>query len=241
MLQDSSKKTDGGLMKVAVCQPHYLPWTGHLALIDSVDTYVFYDDVQFSPQSWQQRNRIKTSNGIHWLTIPIERSFPQNINEVKINQATPWRDKHWETIQQAYSKVPHFIDSAKFWEDFYGIRFFYLTDTTEYLTRMMMKGFNLNEPRYIQSSEMGLEGDKTDRLINLLTQIGATEYVSGVGAKAYIEEDKFKKAGIKLTWFNYKHPIYSQLYGEFVPYMSAIDLLMNEGDNSAKILRKGIR
>ena len=228
-------------MKVAVCQPHYLPWCGHLALIDSVDTYVFYDDVQFSPQSWQQRNRIKTANGIQWLTIPIERNFPQKINEVKINFSKPWRDKHWETIQQSYSKAPFFKESAKFWEDFYQVRFFYLSDMTEYLTRMMMKGFNLKEPKYIQSSEMELEGDKTDRLIRLLTQIGATEYVSGVKARAYIEDDKFKEAGIKLGWFDYKPQEYPQLYGEFIPYMSAIDLLMNTGDGSAEIIRKGIK
>lgn len=219
-------------MKVAVLQPTYLPWVGVMALINSVDTYVFYDDVQFEAQSWQQRNRIKTANGTIWLTVPVVRNFGQKINEVLINRSTKWNKKHWESIKQSYAKAPYFDKYAWFWDDFYQAHFYYLADMTMYITKRMVEGFELKLPRIVKSSDYKLEGAKTDRLICLLKQLGATEYISGVAAKAYIEEDKFKEEGIKLEWFDYKPKVYSQIHGNFVPYLSAIDLLFNEGENS---------
>tara|TARA_Y100000310_G_scaffold23392_1_gene22386 strand:- start:15026 stop:15706 length:681 start_codon:yes stop_codon:yes gene_type:complete len=223
-------------MLVAVSQPTYLPWVGYLALVDKVDKFVFYDDIQYSHQSWQQRNRIKTSGGVRWLTVPVERNFGQKISEVKISYLNNWRAKHWDTMVQAYSDTPFFKRSAVFWEDFYRVRFFYLADMTMYLIKVMASGFNLKIPKFAKSSEFKTEGAKTDRIITLLKEVGATEYLSSVGARGYIEESKFREAGIKLRWFDYKHPVYPQR-GEFVPYLSSLDLLFNTGDDSVKYIR----
>ncbi len=226
-------------MKVAVCQPMYLPWIGYFALMDKVDVYVFYDDVQFSPQSWQQRNRIKTGNGIQWLTIPIKRNFGQKICDVEINTDVIWRVNHAKAIEQAYSKAPNFEPYSWYIDDFYQMYWYYLSDLTIYESTFIAEMLDVELPEFLKSSEMNLTGSKDDRLLELLEKVGATEYISGVKAKDYIDEDKFKKAGIKLTWFEYEHPVYPQIRGEFVPYMSAIDLMFNVGKESVKYVHQG--
>lgn len=229
-------------MKVAVVQPHYLPWIGYMALMDSVDVFVFYNDVQFSRQSWQQRNKIKLNSGeIHWLTVPVLSGKQHlRIKDMQINISDNWRRKHWDTIEQNYSKCPHFEPYSWYIEDLYASRWFYLADLTIYYTRILARLLNVKMPKTYLSSEFDLQGHKTDRLIMLLKQLEATEYISSLGAKSYIEEYQFKQANIKLTWFDYKHPQYPQKGKEFIPYLSAIDLLFNTGEDAINYIRQGV-
>lgn len=220
-------------MKCAILQPSYLPWMGVLALINEVDIYVFYDDVPFEAQSWQQRNRVKTQDGVKWLTVPVVKNFGQLIKDVEINYATDWRKKHFNTISQAYAKAPFYKNIESFLVEFYGCRFIYLSDMNIYLTKRLADGMEVKIPTFLKSSDFKLEGEKTDRLINLLKQLGATEFFEGPVGKSYIEEDKFKKEGIKLTWWDYKPKDYPQLHGQFVGYLSVLDLFMNVGGNLA--------
>jgi len=218
-------------MKVAVLQPMYLPWVGVFAMMDSVDAFVFYDDVQFSHQSWQQRNRIRLVDGrTQWLTVPIIRDFPQKINEVKIKFGREWQDNHWKTLEQAYSKTKGFQLYADYIREFYLVGWYNLSDLTIYTTRMIAEMIGIKMPRFYKSSEMELEGRATDRLIMLLKKLEATEYLSGLAAQSYIEEDKF--TDIKLTWFVHTPKEYPQRHKEFVSHLSAIDLLMNAGEGA---------
>lgn len=226
-------------MEIAVMQPTYLPWMGYFALLDSVDIFVYYDDVQFSVQSWQQRNRIKTDKGSCWLTIPIVRSENQKICDVGINYGTDWRRKHWQTIKQAYSKAPFFDIYAPYIEELYTIKWYLLSDYCMYISGILAMGLEIKMPQIYTSSELFSEGAKTDRLISLLKNLKATEYISGLAAKKYIEPEKFEKAGIKLTWFEYNHPVYPQIRGEFIPYLSVLDLLFNTGEEAIKYIRQG--
>ena len=226
-------------MKVAVLQPTYLPWCGYFALMDSVDTFIYYDDVQMSVQSWQQRNKIKTSQGVTYLTVPIRRESGQRICDVSINFGTDWRRKHWQTIKQAYSKAPYFDTYGVYVEDFYGAKWFLLSDYCMDINRYLAMMLDIKMPKVLKSSAMFSQGSKTDRLISLLKNIGATEYVSAPAARNYIEPVKFEIAEIKLTWFNYKHPVYPQIRGDFIPYMSVIDLLFNTGEEAIKYIRSG--
>ncbi|AXI24945.1 hypothetical protein CFE53_01755 [Methanofervidicoccus sp. A16] len=227
-------------MRVVILQPMYLPWIGYFGLIDIADVFVFYDDVQFVGSSWQQRNRIKISNGNWiWLTVPVMKKFGQKINEVKINNNKNWAKKHWKSIFYAYTRAPYFKDYSDVFEKFYKRRWEYIVDLNVTIIKEICKLLGLDSTKFIFSSQLNVEGKKTDRLINILNKIGADEYISGPGAKAYIEPEKFKKAGIKLYWFEFNHPVYPQLYGEFIPYLSIIDLLFNMGDRSLEVIREG--
>lgn len=230
-------------MKVVILQPHYLPWAGYFALADLADVFVFYDDVQFEAQSWQQRNRIKSMQGKElWLTVPVIRNFGQLIKDTKINTDIIWRKKHWKTIEQSYSKAPHFEEIGEVMEELYLSYFFYLADLNIYFTKILAEVIGVKMPRFIKSSELkGIEGEKTDRVLSVLRAIGGTEYISGMAAMDYLQAEKLHKAGIELTWFDYQHPTYPQIRGDFIPYLSAIDLLFNVGDEAIEHIRRGYK
>ena len=226
-------------MKVAIMQPTYLPWMGYFALMDSVDTFVYLDDVQLSVQSWQQRNRIKTSNRAHWLTVPIERNYGQKICDVSVNYQTDWRANHWKTIQQYYSKAPHFKVYEPYVEALYQTKWYLLSDFCQYIITILSRLLNIKIPVIYNSSSLYCDGVKTDRVISILKNLNATEYISGPAAKDYIEPEKFEGAGIELKWFEYNHPIYPQIRGDFISHLSAIDLLFNTGEDAINYIRKG--
>jgi len=221
-------------MKVAILQPHYLPYIGAFNLMSQVDAWVFYDDVQLEHQSWQTRNRIKTGEGkSSWLSVPVKRGFGQKINEVQvINQL--WREKHWKTIAQSYGKARCFEEVANSMQDLVLGEWIYLADNNIYQMKYLAECLGIN-PKFYKSSEMKLSGNKTDRVLAVLKILNADEYISGVAAKNYIEEDKFKE--VKLTWFEYKCPEYPQLYGKFMPNLSVIDLIFNTGEKAGDYIR----
>lgn len=225
-------------MRVVVLQPTYLPWMGYLGMVDLADIFVFYDDVQFSVQSWQQRNKIKTAQGWIWLTVPVVRQFGSTINDTRINNITNWNKKHWESIKQSYSKAPFFEKYALIFQGVYENEWEYLADLNISLIKKTAEILGL-ETKFMVSSELKSEGVKTERLMNILNKIGATEYISGPGARDYIEVDKFKENSVKLYWYEYQHPVYPQIRGEFIPYLSVIDLLFNTGDEALRYIREG--
>jgi len=209
-----------------------------MALIDYVDLFVFYDCVQFEHQSWQTRNKIKVAHDtVQWLSVPAERNFKQKLNEVKISGRL-WRGKHWKTIEQNYSKCPHFKPYCYYIEDLFETPWLQLSEMNIYNTKMLAEYMDLKKPKFAKSSDYHLGGSKTDRLMMLLEKVGATEYVSGLGAKNYLDESRF--SDIKLTWFDYKHPTYPQRGKQFIPYLSVIDLLFNVGENAVEHIRAGI-
>ena len=229
-------------MKAVILQPTYLPWMGYIGLIDIADIFVFYDDVQFVERSWQRRNRIKMPNKVIWLSVPVIKKFGQKINEVKINNNINWAEKHWKSIKYAYSKAQFFEHYAYIFKRIYEYKKWeHLVDLNVTIIKEITKLLGLDDTKFMFSSELNVEGKKTIRLINILNKIGADEYITGPAAKSYIEIDKFKKAGIALHWYEFKHPAYPQLYGEFIPYLSVIDLLFNIGEDAINYIRKGLK
>jgi len=230
-------------MRAVVLQPTYLPWMGYFGMIDVADTFVFYDDVQFSVQSWQQRNKIKSANGNWiWLSVPIVRKFGQNINEVQINNTTNWKKKHWASIYQSYTKAPHFLEYQDEIEKIYQMEWVYIGELNIFIIKKLSELLGVRIPKFIKSSELeGITGQKTDRLFPILEKIGADEYVTGPGTRDYLETDKFRERGIKLYWYEFQHPVYPQIRGEFTPYLSVIDLLFNTGGEAIKYVREGTR
>jgi hypothetical protein len=229
-------------MRAVVLQPTYLPWMGYFGMIDIADVFVFYDDVQFEKQGWQQRNRIKTPQGEAWLSVHIYHDFGQKINEVKINDASNWRKKHWQSIYQSYAKAPHFLEYQDEIEKIYQMEWVYIGELNIFIIKKLSELLGVRIPKFIKSSELeGITGQKTDRLFPILEQIGADEYVTGPGTRDYLETDKFRERGIKLYWYEFQHPVYPQIRGEFTPYLSVIDLLFNTGGEAIKYIREGTR
>ncbi len=226
-------------MKVAINQPTFLSWMGYYALLDVCDTFVVYDDVVFSHQSWQHRNKIRNQDSRMWLTVPIVRREGQLINEVLINHSTHWQKDHYKSIKQNYSRTLSYRQYIKAFEEIYEARWEKLVDLNMALIKEMARHLHIKMPQIIKSSDMVTSGHKTDRLIPILKELKADTYISGVAAKDYLEVEKLNEVGIGVQWFEYEHPIYPQR-GEFIPYLSVLDLLFNTGDKAVEYLRQGV-
>lgn len=215
--------------RVAVLQSSYIPWKGYFDLIHDVDTFIFYDDVQFTRQDWRSRNRIVTRNGLLWLTVPAGSDINRNIDEVTIRDST-WQRKHWASISQSYARAPHFKEYSEFFSDLYlGRTWTSLSEMNQYFIRAIANLLGI-EVEFRLSTEYRTTGKKLDRLLDLLVQVGATTYISGPAARAYINPIKFDDAGIELMYKDYTgYPEYPQLGSGFEHAVSIIDLIFNTG------------
>ncbi len=232
------------LVRCAIIQPSYIPWRGYFDQIYKSDIFVFYDDVQYDKHGWRNRNRIKTHQGTQWLTIPVHSAGVviehAPINQIEIDWHTSWNRKHWNTIQQAYSKAPFFSKYEGLLEHFYfDVHDLLLSDFTIELTRSLCSELGILHTRFIRSSEIISSGHKTDRVVQILTHLGVNHYISGPSARDYIEEDKFTDAGIVLEYMDYDYPEYTQLHPPYDPQVSIIDLLMMEGPDAIKYFVHG--
>jgi hypothetical protein len=224
-------------MRVGILQPGYLPWLGFFEQVYRCDVFVLYDDVQFDKNSWRNRNRIKTPDGPLWLTVPVSHRghTSQTLLETKISEKKRWRRKHLNSIKTYYGKAPYFDRYIEDLTRFYQQEWSYLVDLDIALINYFLKELGITTP-ILRSSELGISGKKTDRLIAICKSLGATAFYEGAAGRNYIEEEKFRQAGIELEYQDYQHPVYPQLYGEFIPYLSVIDLMFNCGNESLKII-----
>ena len=223
-------------MKCVILQPSYIPWRGVFDQIRRADVFVFYDDVQYDKHGWRNRNQIKTPNGKQWLTIPVSArgavTEHVTINEVPIVWNKAWNKEHMKTLRQHYGRAPHFKAYEPLLEQFYGRNDTLLAEFTIDFTIALARALHIEHTRFLRSSTLGITGKQTDRLIALLQSIGASHYISGPSAKAYIEEDKFAAAGIALEYIQYDYPEYPQLYPPYEPAVSILDLLFMTGDQA---------
>jgi hypothetical protein len=227
-------------MIAVIMQPTYLPWLGYFDLMDQADVFVFLDTVQFEHQAWQQRNRIKTSNGTwKWLTVPVVQKSTQRIVETRIDNSRPWARKHFKTIEQYYLKAPFWPDFAEDIRNMYGTCRDLLVDlNADIICRL--KHFLGISTKIIRASELPVLGKKVEMLVNMCKYLNADIYLSPARSADYIEQDnQFAHAGITLQYHSYTHPVYRQEHGAFAPYMSVLDLLLNEGPSSTGIIRSG--
>jgi hypothetical protein len=227
---------------VAIMQPTFLPWAGYFALMERVDRFVFLDDVQFDKRSWQQRNRIKTANGPVWLTVPVltKGRRDQTILDARVQPDARFADTARKTLEHAYGKAAFFDPvmsriAPEFDRAEEGLCALNLA-LIEALCGLM--GLSVET---VRSSSTPVSSTKAERLADLCRIHGATDYVSPPGSKDYLEDDDaLDRVGVALKYFAYEHPVWPQLYGEFEPYMSALDLVMNALPDARAILRSGI-
>lgn len=221
-------------MKCVILQPSYIPWRGYFHQIQKADLFIFYDDVTFDKDGWRNRNRIKTPNGTRWLTIPVTAEAGRQLHTtpihlVRTSQQHAWKPQHWKTLQHSYSKAPYFKRYAEMLEPFYQQESPLLCEFLIQLTRAISAELGIQDTQFRKSSELGGAGSKTDRLVNILTSVGATHYISGPAAKNYLEESKFQEAGISVEYMTYGYPEYQQLHPPFDPQVSVLDLLFMTG------------
>jgi hypothetical protein len=202
------------------------------------DIFVFLDDSQYGKNQVINRNKIKTAKGWTYLSVPvlIKGHFGQLISEVKIDNHINWRKKHWKSILYNYKKAHHFDDHSSFFEDLYQREWKKLSELNEYIIRNIAEFLDI-KTKFIRSSELNIEGDATQWLVNIVKAVGGDSYFSGLQSKDYMEDHLFAENGIKLIYQDFHHPTYKQLFGEFIPKMSVIDLLYNEGLKSTEIIR----
>ncbi len=224
---------------VAILQSDYIPWKGYFDIINMVDLFVFYDDIQYTKNDWRNRNKIKTSDGTSWLTIPCGHSEKRLICEVELNDKF-WQKKHWASISQHYHKAKYFDYYKSFFEDFYlGKKWNNLSEMNQYLIKHISSEFLMSATRFDDSRNFDLQQrKKEERLLELLAQTDATHYLSGPTAKEYICPENFQKAGILLEWMDYSnYPEYCQLYPPFEHRVSIVDLIFNEGPNAPTYIK----
>ncbi len=231
------------MTRVAIMQPTYLPWCGYFGLMRSVDVFILLDSVQFSRRSWQQRNQIKTASGPQWLTVPalVKDRRDQLISEVEVDASVNFAASHRRSIEMNYGKARYFdryAGSLLSLLDRPGNR---LADLTIGLILHLRDVLGIRT-RVLRSGDLGGVGSKADLLASLCRQAGATEYISPPGSREYLEEsDAFARIDVPVRYFEFTHPEYPQLFGEFVPYMSSIDMLFNCGEQSLSLIEQGCR
>ncbi|MBR9999343.1 MAG: WbqC family protein [Cyclobacteriaceae bacterium] len=234
-------------MVCAIMQPTYFPWSGYFDLIDQADKFVFLDDVQLVKRSWMVRNRIKTQQGPLFLTIPVRKTKHRDdllIHETEIDDSRNWVRKHLNSIHQAYHKTVYFESIYGFIEDLLlghadTLADFNINTIQEIAIKLKI------DSDFIRSSALSTADlYQADKLLRICELLGCTTYLSSQGSAAYLEQDipgsVFGKSQVELYYLNYEHPVYPQLYGDFISHMCIIDLLFNVGfDQAPEIIRSG--
>ncbi len=225
-------------MVIGILQPGYLPWLGFFEQLYRSDVFVIYDDVQYDKQGWRNRNRIKTANGIQWLTVPVRLDFNDHplVNEVVIDKTANWRKKHAASLRQNYGKAPYFLRYWPLFEEAFDRHWELLVDLDIYFIERLSECLRLCNRQFVRSSGLKIEGDRIGRLLSICRHFNADVFYEGAAGRNYIDEQQFLEQGITVKYQDYQHPVYQQLYGEFIPYLSVVDLLFNHGEESVDIL-----
>lgn len=231
------------MKKIALLQSNYIPWKGYFDLIGLVDEFILFDQAQFTHSDWRNRNRIKTSQGLRWLSIPVfhDGKNPKKIRDTRVVDQR-WRKKHWRSITQSYGKSPHFNDYRAIFEKLY------LDDHSESLSEINYQfiraicGILKIETPISWSADYEITAGKTERILSICRQAKATDYVTGPAAKNYLDASLFEKAGIALSYIDYSgYREYSQPHGAFEHGVSIIDLLFNTGPHAPDYMKNASR
>lgn len=229
-------------MIVAIQQPPYLPWIGYFYKAHKADVVVHWDTDQIiRGRGSGNRNKVKAPHGSVYITVPIKRAGKgfQVHKDVEIAYGTRWRKKHLETLRHCYARAEYFDQYSSIFEEHYRRKWTYLDDLNASLIEAISTAIGLG-CTFVRASAWGCipdSGDPTQRLVRLVKAVGGTEYLSGFGGANYMDMSAFEREGIKASIYDFVHPIYEQLWGDFIPKLSIIDLLFNEGPRSLGIIK----
>lgn len=227
------------MKKVAILQSNYIPWKGYFDLINMVDEFILYDDMQYTKRDWRNRNKIQTPQGLKWLSISVvvKGKYFQKISETKISDKD-WGKKHWAMIKQNYSKAPYFKEYKDIFEELY------LNCNEEYLSQINYKfilaickilGITTN---IRWSSEFDRIDGQTEKLLGICKDCNADIYLSGASAQDYFDMELAKKENIEVEWMDYGgYKEYHQMFEPFEHGVSILDLIFNEGSNAIMLMK----
>jgi hypothetical protein len=225
--------------RVAIVQSNYIPWKGYFDLLNSVDEFVLYDDMQFTRRDWRNRNLIKTPRGAQWLTIPVavKGRYMQKICETRISEPD-WGARHWSTLVHNYAKAPFFELYRPVFEPLYHQGEDLLSKVNFVFLRAICGILGIATRISWSMDYRPLKEGKTERLVDLCKRAGGTHYVSGPAARDYIDVRRFKEAGIALSFFDYSgYPEYPQRFGDFEHHVTVLDLLFNTGPQAPRFMK----
>lgn len=230
--------------RIAISQSNYVPWKGYFDLIQSVDQFVLYDEVQYTRRDWRNRNRIRTPQGLSWLTIPVlvKGKYVQTIEDTAVSDPT-WSKRHWASICHSYSRGQYFDEYSKPLRTYLeGSTPDRLSQINRDLLEIVMGILRITTPLTWSSEFPVVSAGKSARLVSICQATEATTYVSGPAARGYLDVSLFEKDGIAVEWFNYDgYPEYQQLHSPFVHEVSIIDLVLNTGPEARDYLLGGAR
>jgi len=209
-------------------QPAYLPWLGYFDKIIKSDIFIYLDDVQFEKNSFTNRNRVKTSSGVAWLTVPVKMKghISKTIREIEIDNSQSWQKKHLNTIFLNYKRAPQFDECYAKLECLYQNQYQLLTDLCWDQLQFWLKEYGITT-EIVRSSQLPISAKKSDLILELCRFFNANCYISGILGRNYLQEDEFKDNGIEVIFQEYRHPHYLQQWAGFIPDMSIIDFWMN--------------
>jgi hypothetical protein len=227
-------------MIVAIHQPHYLPWLGYLHRMAQVDLFIVLDHVQFERRNHQNRSQIRLEGEARWLTVPVvQRSQKERIIDKLVDNADPrpWGAIHFSTLRHAYHQAEHFRTYAEALRKIFDARWERLADLDRAMLDLLRDAFDIRTP-LARSSELGVDGAKSDLILNLCRAAGADALLAGLGgSRRYLDVEAFAREGVRIKWHDFRHPTYRQCGPQpFIPGLAAIDLLFNCGPQSRAIL-----
>jgi len=221
---------------ISIHQPGYLPWLGFFHKILSVDTFVFLDHIEYARRNWHNRNKIRTSQGSQWLSVPIKKSVEKNLNDVIIEYNINWELTHLKTIKYNYQNAKSFDYLWKDIEKIYQKKFEKLIELNISLIKLIIDKLKI-ETNCVFSSNLDIKEKGSDMNLEICKKLDAEIYYSGEMGKNYLDIGSFKKNSIFVKFQEFKHPVYNQYYKPFIPNMGAIDLIFNKGEKSLEILQ----
>lgn len=218
-------------------QPDFAPYLGFFHRLLSTKQFIILDDVQFIRRGWQHRDYIKGQNGSVWLTLSLQKGdYHQTISEVSLSKDSKWIEANLNLIKSSYSKSKYFSEIYPKIEAIYHAGHIRMMDFNLAIINLALDYFEI-KVNMSYASEYAITTSSSQRLVDLVSAVGGDVYLTGIGSKDYLDEALFSRAGISVMWQEFKHPTYSQLYGEFEPMLSCLDILFNCGRESASILR----
>lgn len=213
---------------VVILQSNYIPWKGYFDLIKQADEFIFYDEVQYTVRDWRNRNRIKSPQGLRWLTIPVGQRIDRKIFEVEMSNQI-WKKKHWEALNQAYKHAPYIVESQELFEQLYTTELNNLSEYNQHSIAAICKWIGI-ETAFSDSRTYKAQGDRLEKLSDILTKSGADRLLCGPNVKKYLKETDLTEKGFSLEIIDYSHyPEYAQLYSPFTHQVSILDLIVHVG------------
>jgi len=226
------------MKSIVISQPMFFPWVGMFEQMRLADVYVHYDDVQFSKGSFTNRVQIKTAQGIRWLSMPLrDLHLGQEIRDVLVDDRQDWRRKHLQTLEQAYAGALFRDEMLGLADEVYRSPADRVSDLAAASMEALRRYFGLANPSEILwSSRLRIPGESSARVLAIVKLLGGNVYITGHGARNYLDHELFEREGVRVEYLDYEKLPYPQLHGEFTPYVSALDLIANQGSAGVRVI-----